>query len=149
MKRLYNFFILFFTTFLITGCSHKITFVKVDQNFHAKSKKIMQLEQRYKEYWDYFSKKNFEKSYYYELPHQRFLHSLQWYKKFNQSNDQNYTTILKSINLVNDYTANVKSKYISSDKQTMFDFVDRWYLIDGKWYHVMKTSKFPFSLSID
>ena len=143
MKRI-SFFFLLIIFLLMSGCSHKVTLVKIAPNISVKSKKEQQLIQRYKEYWDYFAKKQFDKAYYYELPHQRFIHSLPWYKKFNEPNDQNYTTILRSINLLNEYTADVDSTYISQDKSTSFNFSDRWYFIGGKWYHLMKTSRLIF-----
>ncbi|WP_199201740.1 MULTISPECIES: hypothetical protein [unclassified Nitratiruptor] len=134
----------------LSGCAHKVTLAQISPKFQSKSSKERQLVQRYKEYWDYFAKKQFEKAYYYELPHQRFLHSLKWYKEFNEPNDQNYTTILRSINFPNNYTANIHSTYISQDKKTSFNFTDKWYLIGGEWYHLMKTTKLPtFHQNID
>lgn len=144
----YGLIFLFLASFFV-GCAHKSSLVKINPHFQEKSEKVLQLEQRYQEYWDYFSKKEFDKAYSYELPHQRFLHPLQWYKTFNQSNDQNYTTILDSIKLLNGDSANVKSRYISSDKKTSFEFEDKWYFIHGKWYHVMKTSRLPIANPLD
>ncbi len=152
MKKDFFYFkllILFFWVSFFAGCSHKSTLVKINPHFQGTSEKVLQLVQRYQEYWDYFSKKEFDKAYLYELPYQRFLHSLQWYKTFNQSNDQNYTTILYSVKLSNNDSANIKSKYISSDKKTSFEFEDKWYFINGKWYHVMKTSRLPIANSLD
>ena len=131
------------------GCSQKTTFVKIDPKYQVKSSHLKQLERRYKEYWNSFSQKRFKKSYYYELPHQRFIYSLQWYQDFNKPNDQNYTIILKSIKLKNDYEAHIKSQYVSSDNKTSSNFIDKWYFVNGKWYHLMKTSRFDLAKTLE
>ena len=138
MKKLY---ILSILLIFFVGCAHKIDLVKVSPNLKIKSKKLHALVKRYEEYWDYFSKKDFDRAYLYELPHQRFIYTLQWYKKFNQPNNKGYTTILRNIKLINDYTADILSTYVSSDKKIKFNFNDKWYFIHGKWYHLMKTSR--------
>ncbi len=89
------------------------------------------------------SKKDFQCAYQYELPYQRFLHDFKWYKNFNSANNQKYKIIFLDIIPKNNMTV-IKSKYISSDNKVTYVFYDRWYNIDGKWYHKMKVSRLPF-----
>lgn len=132
------------TAFLMTGCFNtfnNIKYVKIENK--EIEKKYQTLTQRFIRYWDLFSKKEFDKAYYYELPHQRFIHTLKWYKNFNQPNEKGYTISLVKITPVNRYQVKIKSRYTSSDKKDSFTFDDEWFKIDNMWFHVMKTSRLP------
>jgi len=134
-------------TILFSGCNHytnKIEFAMLSPEKKTFSnEKEKALARRYLEYWDLFSRKKFDKAYSFELPHQQFIHDLQWYRNFNEPNDRNYKIILKKIDFLNDYIAVITAEYISSDKETSFVFKDKWFLIKGRWFHVMKTSRLP------
>ena len=144
-NKLKLFLSVLFFLLIMMGCAMKnsISFVKLQENNQTVLEKYQNLIQRYREYWNYFSKKDFRRAYDYELPYQRFLHPYSWYQEFNRPNDQSYTIILLSIHPLNDFTAILNSKYVSEDNKTVSFFKDKWILVNGRWFHKMKTSKIP------
>jgi len=131
---------------LFAGCvsnQQTFAFAKKSPDINITDSKTEKLSRAHLYYWDRFSKKKFKETYAMELPYQRFLKNYEWYKKFNYTNDQNYTIEQLNIRMLDKNSAIVKSKYISKDRQATFLFDDRWYFVNGNWYHLMKTSKIP------
>lgn len=126
------------------GCSHSMNyqFATIDSSLVLKEDKLKHLSKRHQEFWEYFSSKNFDKSYTYELPHLQFLKSLDWYKEFNTPNIQGYKVIQLSIEEVEKDKAIVKYRYEKKGHQSLL-IDDRWVFVDGEWYHYFEFSKLP------
>ncbi|MCF6173807.1 MAG: hypothetical protein L3J44_08525, partial [Campylobacteraceae bacterium] len=74
MKTILFVFAIIFISF--SGCSSKESvFIKLKNRSDTDMYK--NFIARYKQYWNAFSHKDFKKSYYIELPHQRFIHSME------------------------------------------------------------------------
>ena len=95
------------------------------------------------------SQKNFQCSYKYELPYQRFLYSYEWYQQFNSGNRKNYKIELLQIIPKKENMIVIKSKFISSDDNVTYQFFDKWYNVDELWFHKMKVSILPFDENKD
>ena len=126
---------------VMSGCEKKYTYVTTEEGFKATTDKERALVESFKEYWEYFSAKEFEKAYPYEVAYERFLHDLTWYKKFNSANYKGYKLTIIALEKVEDDIYDVKSNY--SYEGDGYTFLDRWYYVDGKWQHTMKTSLLP------
>ena len=131
------------------GCEKRFEHVIIDDRNVTtnNNQQYERLVQRYAEYWDCMSKKDFDCAYRYEMPYQRFLHDLHWYKSFNRNNDQNYKIILLGIIPKEENKVLVKSKFISNDKKVTYVFYDKWYNVDDEWFHRMKVSLLPFGVN--
>lgn len=136
--------------FFFQGCDFKRDFkyVKISDNKKIKPR-FEPLVKRYKEYWECMSKKDFDCSYRYEMPYQRFLHSLKWYKNFNTPNKKHYMIKLLDIKPVDKYTVVVKSAFVSADNKVNYMFHDRWYNVNNLWFHKMKVSILPFGENVE
>lgn len=118
----------------------------IEKNFE--NPMLNKLKQRNLEYWNLFAQKKFTKTYQFEMPHQRFLHSLKWYKEFNTKyNDTNATFEQLNIQLIDKNKAVVKMRKILPSSSHIFD--DKWYYVDGVWYHQMKTTILPLPFEMD
>lgn len=134
--------------FFIVGCQafHSAHVKPIEKEY--KDKALDALKQRSLKYWDLFARRKFAKAYQFEMPHQRFLHSLSWYETFNQKYaDANTTFEQLDIKRIDKDRAIVKMKKISPSATYIFD--DKWYLIDGIWYHQMKTTVIPLPFDVD
>jgi hypothetical protein len=127
--------------FFLSGCEPKHTYAFKDANLTLKNEKEELLSKTHLAYWEAMSKKEFEKTYMYEMPYQRFIKPLWWYKEFNAGNNKHYQVIQKEIMYDDNHTAKVITSYIKEKTKSIFK--DTWYYIDGIWYHKMKTSKLP------
>lgn len=131
-------------TLFISGCSPFVNyqFTTVDSSLVLKEDKLKHLSKRHQEFWEYFSSKDFEKSYTYELPHLQFLKSLDWYQEFNAPNLKGYKITQLSIEEVEKDKAIVKYRYEKTGHQSLI-IDDRWVFVDGEWYHYFEFSKLP------
>jgi hypothetical protein len=120
----------------------RYTYAIKDPSFIITEDEKASLSKRHLEFWEYYSKKEFEKSYALELPHLRFEKSLPWYKNFYADNKQGYTITQLSITLKNKYHAIVQSR-LQDSEGTNYIFPDYWVLVEGKWYHYFEFSKLP------
>ncbi|BCD68943.1 hypothetical protein [Nitratiruptor sp. YY09-18] len=130
-----------------SGCGFQNRFVLIDKNIQEH--KNRSLINRYIHYWNCMSQKDFKCTYQYEMPHQRFLHDFTWYKEFNRGNRKNYKIKVLEIVPKRENVTYIKSKFISADNQISYIFWDRWYKVNGKWYHKMKVSLLPLGENED
>jgi len=129
---------LIITTSILTG----IILNSGDINTTGKDNFPPNLEKKFKEYWNLKARKEYKKAYKFELPYQRFLYGIKWYEKFNsQSQENNYSIILHHLQLKDKNTAIIKAQKIGKDYS--YYFIDQWFLVNGKWYHKMRTSYLP------
>jgi hypothetical protein len=123
------------------GCEEPRSYAFKDENRTYSSKKLQELSERHLEFWEAFSKKDFNTTYRYELPYLQFIKSLKWYNTFNLANNKHYSIIQKDIKVKRDDFALIKTQY--KLKENSYIFNDPWYLVDGIWYHEFSTSKLP------
>ena len=141
MVKIASFFIFFTYIIFIFGCEPKYEFASKDVNLTLKSDLEKDLSRRHLDYWEAFSKKQFDDTFKFELAYQQFIKGKAWYKEFFAGNNSNYKIILKNIEIKDNDTAVVATKYIR--KKSSHIFYDKWYYVNGTWYHWFKTSKLP------
>lgn len=130
----------------IFGCNDKYAdYVTTDQNLTIEESVLESenLLERYKEYWYYFGKGDYDNSYEYELPYLNFLKSLEWYKEFHQANQKNYRVTLLSVTVEKN---NANIVYMRSRFTTPthgYELSDKWLRINNKWYHYYSQSILP------
>lgn len=134
--------VLLSTFFFFTGCVSSYQYASVSPTFKTESTALESLKERNLLFWEYFSNKEFDKSYELELPHLRFQKSLAWYKGFYEPNRKGYKITLISIDPIDEYRAIVKNLYEDSE-ENRFVMEDRWVLVNEKWYHYFEFSKLP------
>jgi len=132
--------------FLFSGCSLSYQYAFMDPQLKIEEESLKKLAQRDLLFWEYYSNKDFEKSYALELPHLRFLKSLEWYKTFNEPNRKGYKITLLSIKSIDDNKAIIQNKYEDSEENSLI-LEDRWVLVDEEWYHYFEFSRLPTSES--
>jgi len=103
--------------------------------------KIKELSKRHRSYWEKRVSGKWEESYKFELPYQRFIHSFEWYKDFYRGDDKNHSVIQTKIIMKNPSYAIVETRHIK-EKNVYYSY-DKWFYIDGKWFHKMKTTYLP------
>lgn len=127
------------------GCESKYTNVSLDQNISIDENVtlVSNLEERYLQYWEAFSKGEYEKSYAYELPYLNYLKSLQWYKEFHRTRRTDYKVKLLSIDIADNDSniAYLKSEFISP--RNTITLLDKWIKVENSWYHYYKQTILP------
>ncbi len=141
MKYSYSFLVILFIL-ISSGCEKKYIYTSKTNDMVIKDKKSEALSERAMDYWESFSAKDFNSTYQYELPFQQYLKSKLWYVRFNAGNTKGYFLEQKEIEYIDENRAIIKIKF-SKNKSGGHMISDRWYLIDGVWYHKMKTSILP------
>ena len=126
---------------LFSGCEKKYTHISRDANMTLKTPVEEALSERAMDYWEAFATKQFDEAYSYELPFQRYTKSLKWYKQFNKGNEKNYTLVQKEIVFKDADRAIIKTLFQMKNSHYMMS--DKWYLVNGQWYHKMKTTLLP------
>ena len=127
--------------FFFSGCV-SYQYASVSPTFKAKDTKSESLKEQNLLFWEYFSNKEFDKSYELELPHLRFQKSLSWYKTFNEPNRKGYKITLMDIETLDEHRAVVKNLYEDNEGNS-FTMEDRWVYVGEKWYHFFEFSKLP------
>jgi len=128
-----------------SSCSN-FQYAHKDGNFSQNiSKELTELSCSHLQYWEYRSKKEFEKSYNYELPYQRFIYSNDWYKRFHSPDEGNFSILQVEIIQKSPEFAEIKTKKILKDGYS-YTFLDKWYRVGNKWYHKMKTTYLPIEI---
>ncbi len=127
------------------GCEEKYTNVAIDQNISIDKNitNVENLKLRYQEYWEVFSKGEYDKSYAYELPYLNYIKSLQWYKDFNRIRKNDYKVSMLNIKSYpyDAKVALVRTRFQSPHKT--FELSDRWVQVGDTWYHYYKQSLLP------
>ena len=124
---------------LLGGCERTLEHASRNEGVDPAAASLKELSRRHLSYWEDMSTKNFADAF--EMPHQRFLHSKAWYETFNSANKSDYTVKQTGIELKNPSMAYVDTT-ITMENGT-YSYRDRWYLINGSWYHWMRTSLLP------
>lgn len=135
--------LLSFIVLLFAACApSSYKYSSIDPSFTTEDKSLKELSFAHKIYWEYYSAKEFDKTYQMELPHLRFQKSLDWYKNFFEPNRKGYKITLLSINKIDDDRAIITHRYEDEEENTLI-IEDRWVLIGGKWRHYFEFSKLP------
>lgn len=130
------------TLLVLSGCGISYQYASFDPNLKIENDLSSSLKEKNVRYWEYSSKKEFDKTYEMELPHLRFQKSLEWYKSFNAGNRQGYKVTLLSINVIDDTRAITQNRY-EDDEGNSHVFEDRWVFVENEWYHYFEFSKLP------
>jgi len=140
------------TIILFLGCSAKnkhlkskhlkITDVYVKQYIFKNDNLQQKLIQRFKEYWHYRQKGDYNKSYMFELPYQRYLMPFPKYKALAAGSYVGKKTVLEKINL------DKKNSQAILQRKVYFNNLyrikkDKWLYINGQWYHKFYQSILP------
>lgn len=128
---------------IFTACEPKYRFASIDQNVTLTNKHEKELSRRHLAYWDSMSQKNFLESYTFELPYQRYIQGQEWYGRFFEGNNKEYEIVLKDLEWIDDNRVLVHTEYIRQKNRHIFK--DRWFYVNGTWYHMFDTSKLPKS----
>lgn len=91
------------------------------------------LLKRVAEYWHYRLHNDYQHSYTYELPYQRYLIPLKAYKSLIDGYGKNAKIEIISVKFPNPYTAIVQRRIKTST--TILFSKDKWVNVDGEWYH--------------
>lgn len=140
-------FLVILTIFvLFSGCEKKIKdfeHAMLDGNLTLKSEKEMALAQRFLEYWEYRSTRQYEKSFQMEMPSYKFLNTIDRYLVESHSMNHDFTIKLKSISFNADekQIAVLRRQYNKGTFQSFSD--DIWLNVNGTWYHKYYFSPFP------
>ncbi len=148
MKYIAQIFFIFSIAFILislSGCEKKYQYVSIDTNatFNNKQENLIEA---FSEYWEAKSKKDFSLSYKYELPYQRYLHSINWYQIFHSPNNQGFTVALVSLEKIDNELILVHAKATFNGFTT--SFIDPWYYVNESWFHKFQESKLPSSKSL-
>lgn len=132
--------------YLLLGCSDRVSkskYVTVDENVSMETQSERALRNRFVEYWDARSLHDFDKTYTYEMPYQRFLKPFEVYSGELSVTFSEYNTVLKAIRFENEArdTATVFREYIKDD--VILHQKTAWYLVNGTWYRKYAFSLFP------
>lgn len=93
------------------------------------------LVKSFKEYWELFEKGEYDETYEYELPYQKFLHSKKWYKNFMLGSKKHLKFAISKIK-IDPENKNIVYIYIKfHNKYKKFTQRDKWIKVDGIWYH--------------
>lgn len=135
-------FIILIAVFFVACAPSSYKYSSIDPSFTTEDKNLKELAQTHKLFWEYFSAKEFEKTYQMELPHLCFQKSFNWYKNFFEPNRKGYKINLVSIKKIDDDRAVITHKY-KDEEENEFLMEDRWVLVNGKWRHYFEFSKLP------
>jgi hypothetical protein len=127
----------------ITGCTPEIQNVTVDFDLNKTTQLEKKLIQRYKTYWYYFSNNDWDKTYDFELPYQRFFFPIERYKHHFTTAKKDFNIKLISINRKNINISYLKSEFIKDKLKYQFD--DKWVNVNGTWYHKFHSNTFELS----
>ena len=131
MRRVYYFFILV----VFVGCSfhqpHPLTL----------QEKKQLLQKRFLEYWQARTAGNYQKSWEYELPSQRFLSSFNRYKITAPGYKGTKVTLYKIVLFTP--TQAVVERKIEDKKGHTFIKKDKWFFVKDNWYHKFYQSILP------
>ncbi len=126
---------------LLSACEKKYTYIDKDEKFNPTSDKEKLLSSRQLEYLEAYTSQDFEKAFLYEIPYEQFLHPVEWYKQFNKNNVKEYHSRQLYFTKIDENTMDIRTNYKS--KTTDFTYNDRWFYVNGNWYHEMKTTLLP------
>lgn len=90
------------------------------------------LKNRFVDYWNYRAHKEFDKTYNYEMPYLKYLHSKEEYEDYFEDAPRIKKIIVKNINCKNNIC------YISLLLKIYHNYVffkDKWVKVDNIWYH--------------
>ena len=120
--------------FLVSGCTTHYHYALKDDNLSLQTPSLQALSKRHLQYWELRSTKDFKSSYGFELPYQRYIHSLDWYLTFNSPNNAGFQTTQKEITISEEGTKAVIETIASFNGKISY-LNDTWFLVDGTWYH--------------
>ena len=147
-KRMTNRYILIFylvIIILIGGCDIRIPkFSDVtynQKNITASTKKEQLLIKRFMEYWHYRQNGDFQKSWKYELPYQRYVTPYQKYKALI-SNIPGKRTVMEKVTYIEPNLAIIVRK-VYKNKSSSFLKKDKWIYAKDNWYHKFYQTIFP------
>jgi len=127
--------------FILSACAtREYRYTAFDKNI-SNADQYKSLIIRSRDYWEFFSQKNFDESYKFELPYQNYKHDLQWYKSFHAQNRKNYKITLIKILSLGDDIIELHLRFNQKDKS--YVFTDKWIEVNKQWYHKYNDSLIP------
>lgn len=136
-----------FFIFFLGGCASSYHFSSKNPSLLVENESVKALSEKDLAYWEHVSKKEFDVSYAYELPHLRYLKPLEWYKNFHAPNRQYFTMEQYAITFVDSHRAIIKHRYNDKDGNHL-ELEDRWVLVGNEWFHYFEFSKLPLDTPI-
>ena len=137
--------IIYIGILFLGGCASILpSFENVSYNknlLDLRDERAFKLTKRFLEYWHARAQGDYEKSWQYELPYQRYFLSFEKYRSL-ASGYKGSVIELKKIDFIAPDEAIVERKVFFSDKKGVVK-KDKWYEIDGKWYHKFYQSILP------
>ncbi len=145
MQRV-GFLVILSLMFFFAACErHNVSNVTVDSNFSIDTQieNVDDLIDRYKNYWAYFSAKEFEKSFKYELPYLNYIKPLSWYKEFHSANVKKFSVKLLDMQIEegDSHIVYIRTRFHTKSDETVAS--DKWVLVDGEWYHFYSQTVLP------
>jgi hypothetical protein len=138
-----KYLLLILQIFFLLGCSSKIpnySDVILPKDLNISDAKEKLLVKRFSEYWHLRSNGALEDSYKYELPHQRYLNTLEEYKRMTRGYRGVKTKLVK-IDYIDENQSIITRKVIQSNKEMIRK--DKWFYILDNWYHKFYQTIFP------
>lgn len=138
MKKVISTFIILFIAYFFIGCELEIPqYSSVDLSRVQKknlSKQEKLLLRRFAQYWNYRLKRDFAKTFSYELPYQKYITSFDYYKDNLIYSYGKGKIILDNIYFKDKNHAIITKEYINRKGEHFKDKEDWYYVIDN-WYH--------------
>ena len=128
------FIILFFS---FTGCTPKIpqySNVQTSLDIKKLSTKEKLLLKRFSEYWHYRLNRDFNKTFPYELPYQRYVTDFSWYKDNLVYSYGRGKVVLNKIEY-QDVNHTIITKEYFGQKGTHTKDTEEWFYVIDNWYH--------------
>ncbi len=131
---------------MMISCSDKQAssqYVSIDENLTLQSKKDRALANRFIEYWDARSTHQFDKSYKYELPYDRYLKDIKQYRAELAVTLENYHVKMDKIEYL-DADKRVALVYRTYTREkVLLKIKSKWIFVNGTWYRKYDFSLFP------
>ena len=117
-----------------SGCNHQPSFSNIIlPTYDNISNKERRLFKRFSEYWHYRLIKDFDRTYSYELPYQRYLIDKSTYKGLLDGYGEDTKVQLLKITFLSPDVAIIQRKIIT--KANTLTGKDKWIYVNGEWYH--------------
>lgn len=101
------------------------------------------LLERFNQFWNYRSNRDFDNMYKMESPHQQFLYTLESYKNFFAAIPSGSKVKIKKLEKIENDIYNIHANLCLNGDSDCPYLVYKWIEIDGDWYDVFNENTFP------